>query len=209
MSDSLHVWGHGTARTLRVYWAMCELELDYATHPVRTRTIDMEDPLFLAVSPGKKIPALTHGKINLTESCAILEYLFRLAGKAPLDINVAAEIERWACFALSEIDATALYVLRRHEDLPEIYGEAPVACLAARDYFKRQISVVDSVLDDGRSFLVGNSLSKADIILGSCCFWSELYQLELPDSVCKWFEKLKATKNFKNALVKNAPPKNF
>ena len=39
-----------------------------------------------------------------------------------------------------EIDATTLYVLRRHEALPAIYGEAPTANAAARGYFDRMIT---------------------------------------------------------------------
>ena len=204
MSDSLHVWGCGTARTLRVYWTLNELKLDYTPHRIRTRTTDMDDPLFLEASPGKKIPALTHGRINITESSAIVEYLFRLTGKMPKDTNTAVQIERWSCFALTEIDATALYVLRRHEDLSDIYGEAPSACSAARKYFERQIRVFDASLTDKRDFLVGNRLSKADIILGSCCFWAQSIGLGLPPNVFQWYDKMKSLSSFKEAIKANA-----
>ena len=76
----LHVWGCGTPRTLRVYWALRELELDFVAHPVRTRTSDMDAGDFLAVSPGRKIPGLSHGGFTLVESGAIVDYLYRLAG---------------------------------------------------------------------------------------------------------------------------------
>lgn len=203
MSEPLHVWGCGTARTLRVYWALHELNLDYTPHPIRTRTTDMDDSVFLEASPGKKIPALTHGIINLTESSAIVEYIFRLAMKTPKDTVTAMQIERWSCFALTELDATALYVLRRHEDLSEIYGEAPVACSAARKYFERQIRVIDASLKDQRYFLVGTRLSKADIILGSCCFWSQLIGLGLPLNVSQWYERIKRLASFKEAIKAN------
>ena len=78
IKEPLHVWGCGTARTSRVHWAMFALSLPYISHPIVTRSADMEDKNFLAVSPGKKIPALSHGKRNLTESAAIIEYLFTL-----------------------------------------------------------------------------------------------------------------------------------
>ena len=163
----------------------------------------MENESFLAISPGKKIPALTYGKTKLTESGAILEFLYRLAGCASQDAAYVAEIERWSCFALMELDATALYVLRRHEDLFEIYGKAPAACSAARDYFRRQIEVVDKHLDDKRDFLVGNSLSKADIILGTCCFWALLCDLELPDFVDDWFRKVSSRNQYRKAIESN------
>ena len=204
MSKQLHIWGHGTARTLRVYWALQELRLDYVRHSVRTRTEDMDDESFLAISPGKKIPAVTYGKMKLTESGAILEFLYRLSGSASQDTTYVVEIERWSCFALMELDATALYVLRRHEDLFEIYGKAPAACTAARDYFRRQIEVVDKHLGDERAFVVGDSLSKADIILGTCCFWAVLCGLELPYFVNNWYRRVSSRNQYKKATEANA-----
>ena len=81
IAPTFHVWGIGTARTMRVYWALHELGLDYVSHPVRARTADMDDPAFLRVSPGRKIPAFRDGELSLTESGAITDYLFEQFGE--------------------------------------------------------------------------------------------------------------------------------
>ena len=178
--DRIEVWGIGTARTFRVYWALHELGLEYRSHPVRTRTSDMEDAAFLAVSPGRKIPVVRHGGFVLRESLAIVDYLYRLCDRVPTDQRDAARIAQWASFAAMELDATALYVLRRHQDLPSIYGEAPAAVQAATEYFARQAGVLDDELVDGRAFLVGDRLTSADIVTVTCCVWAARIGLNLP-----------------------------
>ena len=203
MSESLHVWGSGTARTFRVYWALSSLDLPYISHPIKTRTEDMERKSFLAVSPGKKIPAITHGKRILTESAAILEYLFRISKRNPTDFDTAIEIDRWSHFILMEIDATALYVLRRHEDLSTIYGEAPNACSAARNYFHRQINVLDNLFENDNLYFLGNNLTKVDILLGSCCLWSQSINLKLPENISRWFRKIQTLGSYKSGLRAN------
>ena len=138
-SAPIIVWGVGTPRTLRVHWALAELQLEYEIESIKTRTESMDRNDFLAVSPGRKIPALSHGGIELTESGAIVRYLMREFDRQAWDAAAAARRDRWTFFALTEIDATALYVIRRHAGLPEIYGEAPLAVTAARDYATRQL----------------------------------------------------------------------
>ena len=51
---------------------------------------------------------------------------------------------------LMELDAP-LYVIRRHQGLPEVYGASQTAVDAARDYFVRQTGVVETWLASGNS----------------------------------------------------------
>ncbi len=89
-----------------------------------------------------------------------------------------------------ELDATALYVMRRHRDLPNIYGDAPAAVSASGEYFDRQSGVVADALFDGREFLVGRSLTAADIFMASCCGWAIAYGLTLPEALANYYAKL-------------------
>ena len=82
LAQSVVIWGAGTPRTMRVYWALHEVDASYEHHAIRTRTPDMEQPAFLAVSPGRKIPALQHGDVTITESGAITRYLMDTFGHA-------------------------------------------------------------------------------------------------------------------------------
>lgn len=186
MEPTPRVWGAGTPRTLRVYWTLHEFAVSYEKVAIRTRTADMDRADFLAVSPGRKIPALEHGELTLTESGAIVAYLFERFGAVTASPAQRAAIDRWSYFALTELDATSLYVVRRHRDLWKIYGEAPAAVAAAIAYFERQATVVDRILADGRQNIAGDRLSAADIHLTTCCDWASLCGVELPDTLARY-----------------------
>lgn len=201
--NDIVVWGCNTPRTFRVYWALHHLGLDYEARPIKPRTNDMERTDFLEISPGKKIPAFEHGPQRLVESGAIVFYLYQKCSKLLPEEQDTAAMMRWSFFSLMELDATALYVMRRHYGLPEIYGEAPVAVQSAIDYFARQIMVVDEHLSDGRAYLVGTALSPADIFLVSCCDWAVAYELALPTYVEAYLDHLHRLKSYQQARKAN------
>lgn len=201
--NELIVWGTGTPRTFRVYWALEELDFAYQCVPIRPRTPAMEDPAFLSVSPGKKIPAFQDGPLNLVESGAIVLHLFeKHAARRPSGIEFA-EIMQWSFFALMELDATALYIVRRHQGLPEVYGEAPTAVKSSIEYFDRQINVIDQTLSDAREYIVGTALSPADIFIVSCCDWAIAYDLKLPPNVYRYHSRLKELASYQRAYKRN------
>ena len=179
--DKVILWGVGTPRTLRPCWALHELGVEYETRVIRTRTTDMDDPEFLAVSPGRKIPAFQHGDLAITESGAITRYVMSAFGADDRSSRQQARIDRWTFFVLMEMDATALYVMRRHRDLAEIYGDAPAAVTTAIEYFARQVAMVENALADGREFLVDGRFSEADIHLATTLLWAVAYDLDIPD----------------------------
>ena len=198
------VWGIGSARAFRVHWALHELGLDYETKPVRTRTPAMDTPEFQRISPRQKIPVFEDGELTLFESAAIINYLGRTYGRdgrqlipnGPAD---RAHCDEWCYFVAMELDATSLYVIRRHGDLPEIYGEAPVAVECAAEYFARQIKVPEQKLSDGRKFIVGSFFSVADIMLTSCVTWAIRYGRPVPDSLISYRESIIARPAYQTA----------
>ena len=188
--ENIIVWGSGTPRTFRVFWMLHELGLEYQVKRIRTRTADMDSDEFLAVSPGKKIPAIQHGPVTLVESGAIVFHLYHHFTPSKRNAGEMSEIMKWSFFALMELDATALYVMRRHRDLPEIYGDAPAAVASSAEYFGRQSKVIAQDLSDGREFMVGQSLTPADIFVASTCEWAVAYGLSLPDALADYHRNL-------------------
>lgn len=198
------VWGIGSARAFRVHWALHELGLDYETKPVRTRTPAMDTPEFQRISPRKKIPVFKDGELTLFESAAIIHYLGRTYGRdgrqlIPNDPADRAHCDEWCYFVAMELDATSLYVIRRHGDLPKIYGEAPVAVECAAEYFARQIKVPEQKLSDGRKFILGSFFSVADIMLISCVTWAIRYGRPVPDSLISYRESIIARPAYQTA----------
>lgn len=204
------LWGVGTSRTIRAHWALHELGLDYDLRPILPRSGETQTPEFTAINPRQKIPALQDGELVITESAAILTYLSDRYGTPanallPADPIQRAQCLEWCFFLVSEIDATALYVMRRHVGLPQIYGEAPVAVEAAAAYFARQMGQVERTLGDGRRYLMGERFTAADILLSTCVTWAVGYQIPVAGSVRAYNERAMARPAFKAASARNTP----
>lgn len=212
MSEPRRVlWGAGTPRTLRPHWILHELELPYETRVVLPRSAAMDDPTFLALSPRHKVPLFEEGDLVIGESGAIVTYLADRHRESRDLIPLAgtpdrARHDQWCCFALMELDATALYVLRRHEGLPDVYGEAPAAATAAREYFARQVQVVAQAFDDGREYLLGARFTVADLLLVSCLSWANFVSIEVPASLAAYHARSTARPAYTKAMAANFPP---
>lgn len=109
-------------------------------------------------------------------------------------------------FILSELDATSLYVIRRHRALASIYGAAPEVCAAAGVYFGQQMRSVERALADGRPFILGDSFTAADILLGSCLSWATSYDVPVADVALAYNARIEARPAFRVATARNAVP---
>lgn len=201
--QAIEVFGIGTPRTLRVHWTLRELAVDYTSHAVTPRTPQMEAAEFLAVSPGKKVPALRHGELVLTESAAISRYLMDNFSADVWSVSERAHINRLTFFTLMELDATSLYVIRRHEGLPAIYGAAPDAVAAAYAYADRQFAVLADLIG-GQRHAIGERFSEADIHVGSVLDWAIALNITLPENLTDYHERLRARPAYRAARDVNA-----
>ena len=206
------LWGVGTSRTIRAHWALAELGLDYQCRPILPRSGETQTPEFTSINPRQKIPTLQDGDLTITESAAIVFYLsdrYATADNAlvPTDTVERARCLEWCFFLATEIDATALYVMRRHRDLTHIYGEAPTANEAALGYFNRQMGQVQRTLADGRTYLMGERFTAADIILSSCVTWAVRYALFVAPHVLAYNTRATSRPAYMKALARNTPAK--
>ncbi len=168
MSDGqprrLVLWGVGTSRTLRAHWALHELGLDYECRPILPRTGETQTQEYTELNPRQKIPLLQDGDFKIAESPAIAAYLSNTYGTrenalVPTEPWEQATWLEWCFYAATELDATSLYVMRRHGALKQIYGESQVAMESAAAYFATQLRHAEQALQDGRAFLVGGRLT--------------------------------------------------
>ena len=210
MSEDRKVHGVGTLRTMRVHWTLHELGLLYETVPVESRSGETQTDEFLRLNPRGKIPVLTEGDFVLVETGAIAAYLADAHAPGRL-IPEAGTRERavhdqWVFFTLMELDATSLYVVRRHGGLPEIYGEAPVAVESSLAYFRRQLEVAEAEFADGRTHLSGDDFRVADIHLTTCLDWAQFLREPLPDRLAAYRERTIARPAYQAAFAVNFPP---
>src|ERR1700727_1408229 len=168
----LILWGAGTSRTIRAHWALHELGLPYERRPIQPRTGETQTAEFTALSARQKIPLLQDNGMVITESAAIVTYLSDAYGQPhnrllPEDVRDRARCLEWCFFVISELDATSLYVMRRHGDLRHIYGEAPAANEAAATYFQKQMRTVERALDHVPHYILGDRFTAADLLLST------------------------------------------
>lgn len=202
------LWGIGTSRTLRAHWMLQELELSYERRAITSRSGETLTSEYTAINPSQKIPTLQEGDFLLSESAAIVNYLATAYGTSknlcpPSDTKRRARYDQWCFFAMMELDANTLYVIRKHEDLHAIYGEAPNALKAAREGFARQAHAAEQRLSDGRPYVLGEDFSGADILLSTCLLGAVRRGIDLPNALIDYLERTTTRAAYQRALQVN------
>ena len=207
----LTLWGVGTSRTIRPHWALHELGLSFELRPILPRTGETQTAEFTALNARQKVPVLQDGSLVLTESAAIVTYLSDAYGQPdnrlfPTGTQERARCLEWCFFVISELDATSLYVMRRHGDLRHIYGDAPLANEAAAAYFQKQMRTVERALDAGPHYILGDRFTAADILLSTCITWAVRYSVPVADTVLAYNSRVTARPPYVRAVETNTPP---
>lgn len=183
-NQSLTIWGVGTTRTFRVHWMLHELGIDYDTKRIESRSGETTAADYTALNPKQKIPLLVHGDLVLGESFAIIHHLRSSSDVLPFDeyqrsVTGKAKFDEWVSFILMELDATSLYVVRRHKDLPELYGEAPAAIDSSIEYFTRMLNSVANLIAPEQP-IWGSQFSELDILMTGALDWAAFVGIALP-----------------------------
>lgn len=211
MSKNRILWGVGTSRTIRAHWALIELNLSYKTEIIRTRTPDTETAAFKSVNPRQKIPVLQDGTLTMGESAAIVTYLAESYSTEQVNLipdnpKARAKYFEWMSFICMELDATSLYVLRRHWSLPEIYGDSPVANKASEEYFNRMITAADKLKNPKQKYLLETGFSGVDILMTTTLKWAIDYNQKIPNDFMEYFYRMVNRPGYIAALEANKMP---
>ena len=211
MSKNRILWGVGTSRTIRAHWALIELNLSYKTEIIRTRTTDTETAAFKSVNPRQKIPVLQDGTLTMGESAAIVTYLAEgysteQVSLIPDNPKARAKYFEWMSFICMELDATSLYVLRRHWSLPEIYGDSPIANKASEEYFNRMITAADKLKNPKQKYLLETGFSGVDILMTTTLKWAIDYNQKIPNDFMEYLDQMGNRPGYIAALEANKMP---
>jgi len=194
-NEKLIVWGVGTTRTMRAHWMLHELGLAYETMRILPRTGETQTEEFHGINPKQKIPVLIDGELVITESTAIMRHLRRRCDKLPYDdyqLSIAgrAAYDEWMSFISMELDATSLYIVRRHKDLAHIYGEADNAVTSSIDYFERMLNSVVQLVSH-KTFVWGSTFSELDIHLVIILDWARSVGAPIADGFSDYHREMK------------------
>jgi glutathione S-transferase len=160
-------------RSIRVRWTLQELGVPFDAISVNLLSGEHKKPEFLAMNPAGKIPVLVDGDMVLTESIAIVVYLadkYPEKGFMPADRGARAQVMRWLLFATTELEQP-LWRIARHSFLYPENKRLPADIALAREELAAMAAVLECHMV-GREFVVGDSVSVADFVLGYTLDWA-------------------------------------
>jgi glutathione S-transferase len=206
------LWGFGTPRPFRPLWALIELGLSYEHKKILPRGTEMDDPDFRALNQRHKIPFYEDDRVKIGESAAIVNYLADRYGGDVLPMPAPGTRERailldHTMFIMTEIDAR-LYTVRLHSEPPAglsaVYGAAPAAVEAARQYVDNSLLEPARWFKDGREFVMGEHFGTADILLVSCLDWALRYGMDLPAPLAPYRDRVASRPGYLAAMAQNS-----
>lgn len=166
-----------------------EQSLDFAKGEHKT-------PEYLALNPNGAIPTLVDGDFVLTESRAMMQYVASKkpeSGLLPRDEAQRADVTRWQFWDASHFspNAGAIAFERVFKAMLGL-GEPDAAKINdALGSFRRFAKVLDQRLQ-GRSFVVGDKLTLADLTIASSLMYAKQAELPLSEfpNVEAWFGRI-------------------
>ena len=196
------------SRSQRILWLLEELQVPYEIKfyyrdPVTSRA----PPEMKAVHPLGKSPCITDGDLALIESGAIIDYIVRRHGGGRLLPDPASRdydiCQQWLHYADGSA-ATPLMLLMYMGRL----GDAAASVMPAVEAeLARHIGFCDDSVK-GRAFLVGDSLTVADIQMSFIAeFVGGVGRLDDYPNLKAWVERLQARPAYQAAIARGGPYK--
>lgn len=153
-------------------------------------------PEYLAINPNGAVPTLVDGDFVLTESRSITQYLAAKkpeSGLLPFDEQARADVTRWQFWDAAHF-APQLGTVAFQRILKKRFGmgEPDVNKVnEALSNFARFAAVLDKRLD-GKRYLVGDSLTLADLTLASSLMYAEQSEVPLAEfpNLLAWFSRI-------------------
>ncbi len=169
----MKLYEFGPTRSIRVRWALQELNVPFEAVTVNMMKGEHQQPAFLQINPAGKLPVLVDGDLVLTESMAIVIYLaekFPERGFIPADLKQRAEFYKWIMFTATELEQPLWRIARNTNLYPEEKRQPTDVEMAAED-FAPMATVLDEHLH-GREFVVGDHATVADFALAYTLDWA-------------------------------------
>ncbi|MGE0789152.1 MAG: glutathione S-transferase family protein [Sandaracinaceae bacterium] len=204
----IEVYGAVQSRARRVLWTLEECGAPYVHHPVSPREANLDDA-YGAINPNRKVPAIRDGELVLFESGAICLHIATKhpdAGLLP-EVGTAdhARVTQWTFWTCAELEQP-LWTMGKHRfALPEAHRVAAMHDVALYEW-RRPSRVLAAALADGRSFLVGDRMSVADVMVGHTLNWARGFEVPLGDDVLEaYLDRMIARDAFQRTNARIAP----
>jgi glutathione S-transferase len=140
---------------------------------------EQKTPDYLKINPNGAVPALVDGEIRLFESAAICEYLAdrfpekRLA--PPVGTPARGYYYQWIHFGMSTLEPPLITIFMHTVNRPEA-ERIPQLVGPAREHLGAALGVLEKALV-GRSVLIGDEITAADVVVASTLAWAQMLGL--------------------------------
>jgi glutathione S-transferase len=181
---TLKIYGIGTSRALRPFWAALELGVAFEHVPQLYVGGATRTPEFLAINPNGHIPVVVderpEGTVTVWESMACALYIARVHGQAdgqsitPATPREEAEALRWGFWTVTELEKDALTVLMHRMAMPPDQRK-PELAEQAESRLKVPLAVLEAHLQaqhaHGQAYLAANRFTVTDVCVASVASW--------------------------------------
>jgi glutathione S-transferase len=201
----LKIWGRASSSNVqKVLWCCAELELPFERVDLGGPFGGNRDREYLNLNPNGLVPTVVDGDLVMWESNTICRYLAatRSGGERlyPRDPAARTHVERWMDWQLAVVGppmGQLLFGLVRSK--PEARDAAAIE--AARRHALAAWTIVEDELQD-RAYLAGNSLSLAEIVLGTQIYRWFAFPIERPalPRLRAWYDRLRQHPGFKTHI---------
>ena len=193
------------SRSTRVLWLLEELGVPFDLTVMSRET--KQSPEYRKLHPLGRSPVLEEEGGPVFESAALILHIADQhldAGLiAPLGTHERALQYQWCFFAMADVES-ALVDIARQLWSDEREPDAGVIERAARRFVTNVGMIEDALGDD--DYLVGNSFSVADIVVGSVLGFARTGEItELPSGVVPYVDRLEARPARQRAVAVAVP----
>lgn len=157
---------------------------------------DHKKPEYLALNPNGAVPTLSDGDFVLTESRAIMQYLASKkpeSGLLPHDERGRADVARWQFWDSSHFSPQVGTLVFQRMLKPMFgMGEPDAAKIEeALVNLRRYAAVLNQHLD-GKTYVIGNALTLADLTLASTLMYAKQVDVPLAEfpHIQAWFNRI-------------------
>lgn len=202
----LKIWGRVTSVNVqKVLWAADEIGLAYERIDAGGPFGKLDTPEYLALNPNQKIPVIQDDEFVLWESNAIIRYLSEAYGVlAPVGLQARSLAGQWCDWSLSTLynDLVGICFHQHVRVTAQERDHLAVAEAAAR--LVPSFMILNDHLE-GRSFLVGNSLSFADIAVGALLYRYYTMPIEHAKAphVEAWYQRLQERPAYREHVMRD------
>jgi len=164
------------SRAIRPRWMLEEIGVPYEVRRLNLQALEQKKPEYLKINPNGAVPALVDGDLALFESAAICQYLADKFPEKRLAPGVGTRERglyyQWIHFAMSGLEPPAVNIFLHTMIKPEA-DRLPSVVTESRAQLKAALGVLETSLA-GKTFLVGDAFTAADVMIGSTLAWAQM-----------------------------------